>query len=195
MVSHYFISLTSITTENLISMLAFLFSKSLANISMINSKALSLLALICLWNTFVWQPVIITNSYSAEPKEVICWNRDIVFVLVSSWCGPGPQGPCVVAKTNKFTWTKEVLWRKRDHMATLWVREGLDACLGRLLLLLFLGTLHRGWPLFTMHRFTLGGYLLPKTKERMLLITSKKKDIYKCKGKSGWTGYTSPWEV
>ena len=42
----------------------------------------------------------------------------------------------------------------------------------------------------TMHRFVLGGYILQKTKERMLLITSKKKDICKCKGKSGGTGYT-----
>ena len=33
-----------------------------------------------------------------------------------------------------------------------------------------------------MHRFTLGGYLLQKTKERMLLITSKRKDSY-VKGK------------
>ena len=31
---------------------------------------------------------------------------------------------------------------------------------------------------------------LQKTKERMLLIISKKKDICKCKGKSGQTGYT-----
>ena len=46
-----------------------------------------------------------------------------------------------------------------------------------------------------MHRFTLGGYLLQKTKERMLLITSKQKDIYKCKGKSGCTGYTCLWKV
>ena len=38
---------------------------------------------------------------------------------------------------------------------------------------------------FTMHKFALGGYLLQKTKERMLLIISKKKDICKCKGKSG----------
>ena len=59
----------------------------------------------------------------------------------------------------------------------------------------FLGTLHWGRSSLTMHRFTLGGYLLQKTKERMLLITSKKKDICKCKGKSGWTGYTCPWEV
>ena len=57
----------------------------------------------------------------------------------------------------------------------------------------FLGTLHWGWSSFTMHRFTLG--LLQKTKERMLLITSEKKDICKCKGKSGWTGYTCPWKV
>ena len=39
-----------------------------------------------------------------------------------------------------------------------------------------------------MHRFVLGGYLLQTTKERMLLNT--KKDICKCKGKSGLTGYT-----
>ena len=59
----------------------------------------------------------------------------------------------------------------------------------------FLGTLPGGWSSFTMHRFTLGGYLLQKTKERMLLITSKRKGICKCKGKSGWTGYTCPWKV
>ena len=34
-------------------------------------------------------------------------------------------------------------------------------------------------------QFALGGYLLQKTKERMLLIPSKNKDICKCKGKSG----------
>ena len=59
----------------------------------------------------------------------------------------------------------------------------------------FLGTLHWGWSSFTMHRFTLGDYILQKTKERMLLNTSEKKDICKCKGKIGWTGYTHPWKV
>ena len=34
-----------------------------------------------------------------------------------------------------------------------------------------------------MHKFALGDYLLQKTKERMLLITSKRKNICKCKGK------------
>ena len=34
-----------------------------------------------------------------------------------------------------------------------------------------------------MHRFTLGGYLLQKTKEKMLLITSKRTDIVNVKGK------------
>ena len=46
------------------------------------------------------------------------------------------SGVCgVVAATNKFTWTAEVLWRKRDSMATLSEREGPDPCLDRLLLL------------------------------------------------------------
>ena len=34
-----------------------------------------------------------------------------------------------------------------------------------------------------MHRFTLGGYLLQKTKERMLLNTSKKRIFANVKGK------------
>ena len=58
---------------------------------------------------------------------------------------PGPQGPCVVAVMNKFTRTTEILWRKRDGMATIKVREGMrsresplrkpDSCPDRLLLL------------------------------------------------------------
>ena len=36
----------------------------------------------------------------------------------------GQWGPCVVAAMNKFTQTTEVLWEKRDSMATLWVRQG-----------------------------------------------------------------------
>ena len=32
---------------------------------------------------------------------------------------PGPQDPCVVAAMDKFTQTTEILWRKRDGMATL----------------------------------------------------------------------------
>ena len=34
-----------------------------------------------------------------------------------------------------------------------------------------------------MHKSTLGGYFLQKTKERILLITSKRKDITNVKGK------------
>ena len=52
----------------------------------------------------------------------------------------------------------------------------------------FLGTLHGGWSWFTMHRFTVGDYLLQITKERMLLITSKRR-MLQIKGESGWTGY------
>ena len=48
----------------------------------------------------------------------------------------------------------------------------------------FLGTLHRGWSSFTMHRFTVGDYLLQTTKERMLLITSKRR-LLQLKRESG----------
>ena len=49
----------------------------------------------------------------------------------------------------------------------------------------FRGTLHQEWSSFTMNRFVLGSYLLQVTKDTVLLITSEKKDICKCKGKSG----------
>ena len=52
----------------------------------------------------------------------------------------------------------------------------------------FLGILHGRWSSFTMHRFAVGDYLLHITKERMLLITSKRRMI-QIKGKSVWTGY------
>ena len=81
------------------------------------------------------------------------------------------------------------------HGYSLSEREGWPHPLPGQTFIAFLGTLHWGWSSFTMHRFALGGYLLQKTKERMLLITLKKKDICKCKGKSGWIGHTHPWEV
>ena len=77
---------------------------------------------------------------------------------------------------------------KKDGMATLRVREGERAGepgpLPRSAFIAFLGTLHQGWSSFTIHRFTLGGYILQITKERMLLITSKRR-MLQIKGKSG----------
>ena len=51
---------------------------------------------------------------------------------------------------------------------------------------------HITWRMVLIHyaQVALGGYLLQITKERKLLITTEKKDICKCKGKSGRTGYT-----
>ena len=48
----------------------------------------------------------------------------------------------------------------------------------------FLGTLHGGWSSFTMHRFAVGDYLLQTTKDRVLLITSKRR-MLQLKGESG----------
>ena len=52
----------------------------------------------------------------------------------------------------------------------------------------FLGTLHGGWCSFTMHRITKGDYLLRRTKDRTLLITSKRR-MLQLKGETGHTPY------
>ena len=52
----------------------------------------------------------------------------------------------------------------------------------------FLGTLHQGWSSFTMHRFTVGDYLFQTTKDRILLITSKRR-MLQLKGEIGYTPY------
>ena len=93
-----------------------------------------------------------------------------------------------MAALGKYTGTTQILWRKRGCAAALQVRESAPRPPPGQAFIVFLGTLHRGWSSFTTHRFVLGGYLL-QTKERMLLNTSKK-DICKCKGKSGPAGYT-----
>ena len=61
--------------------------------------------------------------------------------------------------------------------------ERANPCLDRLLLLFWAHHIG-GWSSFTMHRFTVGDYLLQTTKDRILLITSKKR-MLQLKGESG----------
>ena len=74
-------------------------------------------------------------------------------------------------------------------MATLSREEVPDPSLDRLLLLFWAHYIEDGPHLLCT------GSLQVVTENRMLLITSKKRDICKCKGKIGWTGYTHPWKV
>ena len=108
----------------------------------------------------------------------------------------GPQCPQHYGwdETNSHRLQKSCGGKGMTRWLSQW-KEGRPCPLPGQAFIAFLGTLHWGWSSFTMHRFALGGYLLQKTKEWMLLMTSKKKDICKCKGRSGWTGYTHPWEV
>ena len=76
---------------------------------------------------------------------------------------------------------------KRDCGAALQVRERVPRPPPGQAFIVFLGTLHRGWSSFTMHRFVLGGYLL-QTQERVWLNTSKE-DICNVKGEVVETGY------
>ena len=95
-----------------------------------------------------------------------------------------------MAAIDKYTRTTEIWWRKRDSMATL--REGERASespresrpLPGQAFIALLGTLHRGRSSFTLHKFTVGDYLLQTTKDRMLLIISKRR-MLQLKGESG----------
>ena len=80
--------------------------------------------------------------------------------------------------------------KRGQHGHSLSEREGERArenprepgpCLDRLLLLFWVHYIESS---FTMHRFTVGDYLLLTTKDRMLLITSKRR-MLQLKGESG----------
>ena len=66
-------------------------------------------------------------------------------------------------------------------------RERADPLPGQAFIV-FLGTLHLGWSSFTMHMFTTGDYLLRTTKDRILLITSKRR-MLQLKGETSHTPY------
>ena len=59
----------------------------------------------------------------------------------------------------------------------------------------FLGALHQGKFSFIMHRFALGDYLLQITKERILLITTKKRMFANTRGKVVELVTLHTWEV
>ena len=82
----------------------------------------------------------------------------------------------VVAEMRQIHMDYRVLWRKRD--GPLSQRES-ALTLALTGFYCFSGHIALRMVLIRMHRFALGGYLLQKTKERMLLITLKKKDICK----------------
>ena len=59
----------------------------------------------------------IYNLYDFREKSNQCSCRNIKYVFGDA--DPSPWDLCVVAAVEKFTWTTEILWRKRDSMATL----------------------------------------------------------------------------
>ena len=129
------------------------------------------------------------------PKQLniisfICFN-----FRGSEWCGSWPAGStCCGSNGQIHTDYRNPVEKKGRPGCSLSEREGEKARerarpLPGQAFIAFLGTLHGGWPSFTMHRFTTGDYLLQTTKERMLLITSKRR-MLQLKGESGWTGYT-----
>ena len=91
-----------------------------------------LILIICAFSIFFY--------YCQGFITVYIYSNDQLLVLVIFDADPGPWDPCVVAAMDKFT-DYQVLWRKRDGMATLSKGEQPDPCLHRLFIA-FLGTLH-----------------------------------------------------
>ena len=114
------------------------------------------------------------------------------------WCRPRPAGSvCCGSNSQTHTDYRNPVEKKGLHGCSWREREGERARespreswpLPGQAFIAFLGTLHQGWSSLTMHRFTVGDYLLQTTKDRKLLITSKRR-MLQLKGERGWTGYT-----
>ena len=127
--------------------------------------------------------IIFQNFFSGSTKCKKVWQ----------WWGPQPMGSMCCGcsgqihtdyrnPVEKNGWHSRSLSERGREGRRPWPLPGQD-------FIAFLGTLHRGWSSFTMHRFTVGDYLLQITKEIMLLITSKRR-MLQIKGEGGWTGYT-----
>ena len=110
------------------------------------------------------------------------------------WTPPASSVHDIVAETRQIHMDYQVLWRKKDSTVTVSRGEclGVPGPLSQEKSALTLAL--TGFYCFSQHvtlRMILIYYAqvlfrqLQKTKERVLLITFKRKDICKCKGKSG----------
>ena len=136
---------------------------------------------------------IFRDKWGGREKE---WETN---TSVQKWCWSRPAGSmCWGCNGQIHTDSRNPVEKKGWHGHSLRERERERAreraCqrarpLPGRAFIAFLGTLHRGWSSFTMNRFSVGDYLLQITKERMLLITSKRR-VLRIKDKSGWTVYT-----
>ena len=131
-----------------------------------------------------------------QRSSMIDWD-EFNFIYLLYWCRSQPAGSvCCGSNRQIHTHYRNPVEKKGRHGHSLsergrqGQREPKRARpLPEQAFIAFLGTLNWGWSSFTMHRFTVGDYPLQTTKDRMLLITSKRR-MLQLKGESGWTGYT-----
>ena len=119
------------------------------------------------------------NITSIKVNNILCNHSVLMQTPVCSVRG-------LVAEMRKFTQTTKSCGRKGTARPLSQGESTLTLALAGFYC--FSGHITLRMVLIYYAQFALGGYLLQKTKERMLLITSKREDICKCKGKSGWTG-------
>ena len=95
-----------------------------------------------------------------------------------------PAGSCVVAAIDKYTNTHG-LQKSCGEKRTAWPLSQEDSTSTLALTGFYCFSGHITLRMVLIYYAQVGFRQLQKTKERMLLITSKRKDIYKCKEKSG----------
>ena len=88
---------------------------------------------------------------------------------------PGQQDPLWLLYSNTHTHGLQKSCGEKRAMRLLSKLERGPLTPAGQAFIVFLGTLHRGWSSFTMCMFTTGDYLLKRTKDRTLLITSKRR--------------------
>ena len=66
--------------------------------------------------------LLVGQNDSILPKDKLAiYVKAKMYILFNSVIDedPGLRDPCVVAAVDRFTQTTEILWRKKDSMATL----------------------------------------------------------------------------
>ena len=118
------------------------------------------------------------HSGSKEKKE---WKKKRGYDV-----DPGPRDPVLWWQYTNTQGLQKSCWEKGAG----WPLSKLERALRSQpkQAFVFLGTLHQEWSSFPMHRFTTGDYLLRTTKDRTLLITSKRR-MLQLKGEIAHTPY------
>ena len=124
---------------------------------------------------FIWNHKRPKQPQKSWEKRKSWRNHTTWHQTILQWCRPWPAGSvCCGCDEQIHTDHRSPVEIKGVAWSLSKWERGPQSLPGQAFIV-FLGTWHRGWSSCTKHRFTVGDYLLQITKERMLLITSKRR--------------------